>query len=99
LQPDQEVITAWRDSGPFWEKHREIIRQMFALVTQALVEDALISSGHTVLDVVTGPGGPALTIAAVRNFRFSERHSPYSSINNTQAVTLSLCTSMPQQRW
>ena len=32
--PDQEVISAWRDSAPFWEKHREIIRQMFAPVTQ-----------------------------------------------------------------
>jgi ubiquinone/menaquinone biosynthesis C-methylase UbiE len=65
MQPDQEIITAWRDSAPFWEKHREIIRQMFAPVTQALVEDALISSGHTVLDVATGPGEPALTIAAL----------------------------------
>src|SRR6266478_6731522 len=65
MQPDQKAISVWRDSAPFWEKHREIIRQMFAPVTQALVEDALISSGHTVLDVATGPGEPALTIAAL----------------------------------
>ena len=64
MQPDQEVISAWRDSAPFWEKHREIIRQMFAPVTQALVEDGLIGSGHAVLDIATGPGEPALTIAA-----------------------------------
>jgi SAM-dependent methyltransferase len=63
MQPDQEVISAWRASAPFWEKHREIIRQMFAPVTQALVEDGLIGSGHTVLDIATGPGDPALTIA------------------------------------
>jgi ubiquinone/menaquinone biosynthesis C-methylase UbiE len=63
MQPDQRVISAWRDSAPFWEKHREVIRQMFAPVTQALVDDGLISSGHAVLDIATGPGEPALTIA------------------------------------
>jgi len=65
MKPDQEVTSVWRDSAPFWEKHREIIQQMFAPVTQALVEDGLISSGHTVLDVATGPGEPALTLAAL----------------------------------
>jgi ubiquinone/menaquinone biosynthesis C-methylase UbiE len=65
MQPDQEVISVWRDSAPFWEKHREIIRQMFAPVTQALVEDGLIGSRHAVLDIATGPGEPALTIAAL----------------------------------
>jgi len=65
MQPDQEVISVWRDSARFWEKHREIIRQMFAPVTQALVEDGLIGSRHVVLDIATGPGEPALTIAAL----------------------------------
>ena len=65
MQPDQEVVSVWRDSARFWEKHREIIRQMFAPVTQALVEDGLIGSRHVVLDIATGPGEPALTIAAL----------------------------------
>lgn len=65
MQPDQESINAWRESAPFWDKHREIIRQMFAPVTQALVEDGLIGSGQAVLDIATGPGEPALTIAAL----------------------------------
>ena len=65
MKPDQEVTSVWRDSAPFWEKHREIIRQMFAPVTQALVEDGLISCGHAVLDIATGPGEPALSIAAL----------------------------------
>src|SRR5258706_7479224 len=64
MQPDQQIIQGWRDSAPFWEKHREIIRQMFAPVTQALLEDARITRGHTVLDIATGPGEPALTLAA-----------------------------------
>jgi SAM-dependent methyltransferase len=65
MQADQKSLNAWRDSAPFWEKHREIIRQMFAPVTDALIEDAQIGRGHTVLDIATGPGEPAFTIAAL----------------------------------
>jgi SAM-dependent methyltransferase len=65
MHPDQEVLNAWRASAPYWEKHREIIRQMFAPVTQALAEDARIGARNAVLDVATGPGEPALTIAAL----------------------------------
>ena len=65
MQNDQEAIKTWSGVAPFWEKHREIIRQMFAPITQALVEDALIGSRHTVLDIATGPGEPALSIAAL----------------------------------
>lgn len=65
MQPDQEILNRWSGSAPFWEKHSEVIRQMFAPVTQALVEDALIGSGHTVLDIAMGPGEPALSVAAL----------------------------------
>jgi SAM-dependent methyltransferase len=65
MQRDQAVIDRWSGAAPFWEKHRETIRQMFAPVTRALIEDAGIASGHTVLDVATGPGEPALGIAAI----------------------------------
>ena len=65
MHPDQQVIHRWTGSAPFWEKHREIIRQMFAPVTDALVADAQIASRQSVLDVATGPGEPALTIASV----------------------------------
>jgi len=65
MQPCQDIVNRWSVSAPFWEKHREIIRQMFAPVTSALVEDGLIGSGHTVLDIATGPGEPALTIASL----------------------------------
>jgi SAM-dependent methyltransferase len=37
---------------------------MFAPVTQALIEDGLIGTGYAVLDVATGPGEPALSVAA-----------------------------------
>jgi ubiquinone/menaquinone biosynthesis C-methylase UbiE len=65
MQPDQEVIKRWSGSAPFWEKHRDIIGQMFAPITQALVEDGQIGTQHTVLDVATGPGEPALSVAAL----------------------------------
>jgi ubiquinone/menaquinone biosynthesis C-methylase UbiE len=61
--PDNAVISRWSNSAQFWEKHREIIRQMFAPVAQALIDDAKIRAGQTVLDVATGPGEPALSVA------------------------------------
>jgi len=65
MQPSQDVINRWSDVAPFWEKYRPIIQQMFAPVTHALVEDGLIGRGHAVLDIATGPGEPALTIASL----------------------------------
>jgi SAM-dependent methyltransferase len=63
MQPEKTVIEAWSGSAPYWEKHRAVIRQMFAPVTQALVKDGLVGSGQAVLDIATGPGEPALSIA------------------------------------
>src|SRR6266699_2652880 len=65
MQPDREVINQWSASAPFWEKHRELIRQMFAPVTQALAEDGQIGDRHAVLDIATGPGEPALSVAVL----------------------------------
>ena len=73
MQQNKEVISQWSESAPYWEKHRAIIREMFAPVTQALIEDAGIINPranpgaipHTVLDVATGPGEPALSIAGL----------------------------------
>src|ERR1019366_5959684 len=64
-KPDQEVINRWSGSAPYWEKHGEIIEQMFAPITQALVEDAQIGRQHAVLDIATGAGEPALSVAAL----------------------------------
>ena len=65
MRPDEEILKRWRGSAPFWEKHRDIIRGMFAPITQALIEDAEIGTQDSVLDVATGPGEPALSVAAV----------------------------------
>ncbi len=63
MEADCSSANPWSQSAPYWEKHRETIRGMFAPITQALVEDAGIVRGHHVLDVGTGPGEPALSIA------------------------------------
>jgi ubiquinone/menaquinone biosynthesis C-methylase UbiE len=65
MQPERAIIERWSGSAPFWEKHRDVIRQMFAPVTEALVEDGQIASGQAVLDVAMGPGEPALSVAAL----------------------------------
>jgi ubiquinone/menaquinone biosynthesis C-methylase UbiE len=65
MQPDEEVIRRWNDSAPYWEKYGEVIERMFAPITEALVEDAEIARQQTVLDVATGAGQPALSVAAL----------------------------------
>ena len=58
-------LREWDQSAPYWQKHASIIRQMFAPVTVALIEEAGIIAGQTVLDVAGGAGEPSLTIARV----------------------------------
>lgn len=69
MQQNKDVISQWSESAPYWEKHRAVIREMFAPVTQALIEDAAIANPgampRAVLDVATGPGEPALSIASL----------------------------------
>jgi len=76
LQSD--VLREWRESAPYWQQHAATIRRMFAPVTDALVQDAGIVEGHSVLDVAGGPGEPSLTIA--------ERVGPTGSVMCTDAV-------------
>ena len=63
MHQEKEVISQWSESAPFWVRHRDVIREMFSPITQALIEDAKINCGQTVLDVATGPGEPALSVA------------------------------------
>ena len=65
MSTSQKLANQWSGVAPFWEKHRETIRQMFAPVAQALVEEALIGRRHAVLDIATGPGEPALDVATL----------------------------------
>jgi ubiquinone/menaquinone biosynthesis C-methylase UbiE len=60
-----DVLRAWRESAPYWQKHHDTIRVMFEPITRAIIEDAQIASGQSVLDVAGGTGEPSLTIAEV----------------------------------
>ena len=60
-----EVLTAWETSSQYWNKHQALIEIMFAPLSRALIEDARIVSGQTVLDVGGGSGEPSLTIAPI----------------------------------
>ena len=46
-------------------RYGDTIRQLFAPVSDALIDEAEIAPGHSVLDVGTGSGEPALRIAEV----------------------------------
>ena len=63
MPPDPAVLQEWAEAAPFWEHHRDLIGHMFAPVTHALVEATRISPGQTILDLATGPGDPALSLA------------------------------------
>src|SRR2546430_10233552 len=58
-----DTLREWIESARYWEKYSPFIRTMFAPVTAALIEDAGIREGQTLLDVAGGPGEPSLTIA------------------------------------
>jgi ubiquinone/menaquinone biosynthesis C-methylase UbiE len=75
---DNKTLQEWRATARFWTKHSGTIRTMFAPLTEALIADAGISEGQTVLDVAGGAGEPSLTIA--------ERVGPAGAVTCTDAV-------------
>lgn len=79
LTPNDSVLQEWRNSAEYWEKHAQTIRTMFTPVTKALIEEAHIVEGDSVLDVACGPGEPSLTIAEIVG--------PTGSVTSTDAVT------------
>ena len=56
-----DTLREWTESAPYWEKHSATIRTMFAPVTRALIKDAGIIKGQSV--VAGGSGEPCLSIA------------------------------------
>jgi ubiquinone/menaquinone biosynthesis C-methylase UbiE len=64
-QNRKDVLREWRESAPYWAKHADIVRSMFAPITQALVEAGGISEGQAVLDVAGGAGEPSITLSSL----------------------------------
>ena len=73
-----DILNEWRESAKYWTKHNATIRTMFAPLTQALIEQAGIHEGQSVLDVAGGTGEPSLTIAKIVG--------PVGSVTCTDAV-------------
>ena len=73
-----ETLREWSQNAAAWQKHNATIRTMFTPITAAMIEEARIVSGQTVLDVAGGPGEPSLTIA--------ETVGPRGSVMCTDAV-------------
>ena len=62
-----DTLREWTESAPYWEEYSATIRAMFTPVTAALIEDAGIREGQTVLDVAGGPGEPSLTMTTSKS--------------------------------
>ncbi len=60
-----QVLAAWETSSQYWNKHQALIEKMYAPLTRALIEEAQIVAGQSVLDIGGGAGEPSLTIARV----------------------------------
>lgn len=59
----EDTLKEWNETAKYWTRHRHTIRTMFAPLTRALIEQAGIVEGQSVLDVAGGAGEPSLTIA------------------------------------
>jgi enediyne biosynthesis protein CalE5 len=62
---ETEVRRTWRESACYWDKHASMIRTMFAPISDALIEASAIARDQSVLDVASGMGEPAHTIAGL----------------------------------
>jgi ubiquinone/menaquinone biosynthesis C-methylase UbiE len=59
------ALMEWNAAAPGWKKYGKDMLKWMAPVSDQLIRSTGITSGHTVLDVATGTGQPALTIARI----------------------------------
>ena len=62
-QENKSSLREWQESAPYWAKHADMVRAMFAPITNALIEAASLRAGESILDVAGGSGEPSITIA------------------------------------
>ena len=61
----REILATWETSSQYWNKHQALIEEMYAPLSLALIADAGIAAGQSVIDIGGGSGEPSLTIARV----------------------------------
>jgi ubiquinone/menaquinone biosynthesis C-methylase UbiE len=69
-KPNDEILRdrvriEWSAAAPGWKKYGKDMFKWMAPISDQLIKSAGISIGQTVLDVATGTGQPALTIAKI----------------------------------
>ena len=84
MEHKNHLLREWSESAKAWREHSATVRTMFTPLTTALIEEAGISAGQSVLDVAGGPGEPSLTIAEVVG--------PTGSVTHTDAVAEMVAT-------
>jgi enediyne biosynthesis protein CalE5 len=62
---EKNVLKEWEESAPYWAKHADIVRRMFAPITTALINAAEIREGYRILDVAGGLGEPSLNLSSL----------------------------------
>jgi len=60
----KEEYRKWEESAYYWDLYRSKVEQIYAPITQAILEQAQISANHRILDIGGGSGEPTLTIKA-----------------------------------
>lgn len=86
----KDVLREWRESAPYWAKHADVVRSMFAPITHALIEAGRISKGQLVLDVAGGAGEPSISLSSVVG--------PSGSVIFTDAVAEMITTARAEAR-
>jgi ubiquinone/menaquinone biosynthesis C-methylase UbiE len=59
----RKVEQKWRESAFYYDKHRRFIEKLYVPLTHAVIQKAKIFDGARILDLATGMGEPALSIA------------------------------------
>ena len=60
-----QALMEWNAAASGWKKYRKDMLKWMAPVSDQIIRSARITLGQTVLDVATGTGEPALTIARI----------------------------------
>lgn len=55
--------SGWDDAAPGWQQHHEVTERVWGFVNQRLIELSGAKPGDNVLDLASGIGEPALTVA------------------------------------
>lgn len=58
-----QTLQEWQANAAYWVKYADTLHSILSPVTKALIADAGIRSGQSVLDIAGGAGEPALSIA------------------------------------